>query len=185
MPARSRRVLQRQRVDRGRQHAHVVGGRPVGAELGELGAAQQIAAAADDGDLDAEPVHARDLCSDRRDHLRRHASVVVAEALTADLQQDALDVARRFRDGRIGVGHGRVGGWTAGRGVGGRAAVDARADGRAIMHADGVGATLRRADARRRSSPAVCGASNRDAASTPWNPTLRSSTTSSRRPTRR
>jgi hypothetical protein len=33
----------------------VVRGRAIGAELGELGAAQQVAAADDDRDLDAEP----------------------------------------------------------------------------------------------------------------------------------
>ena len=48
------RVLQCQRVDHGRQHAHVIGRRPLHAAGAGRQAAEQIAAADDDGGLDAE-----------------------------------------------------------------------------------------------------------------------------------
>ena len=48
------RILQRQRVDDRREHAHVVGRRAVHALGARREAAEQVAAADDDGDLDAE-----------------------------------------------------------------------------------------------------------------------------------
>ena len=63
-------VLQGQRVhDRG-QHAHVIAGYPVDAGLGQPGAPKNVAAADDDGDLDAEACNFsdfnRDPVNDRR-----------------------------------------------------------------------------------------------------------------------
>ena len=48
------RGLQHQRVHDGRQHAHGVGGRPRQAVLGNLRAAQHVAAADHDAEADAE-----------------------------------------------------------------------------------------------------------------------------------
>ena len=45
-------VLQREGVHHGAEHAHVVGPATVHAALGQLGAAEEVAAADDDGDLD-------------------------------------------------------------------------------------------------------------------------------------
>jgi hypothetical protein len=61
-------VLQRERVHDGAEHAHVVGAPAVHAALAELRAAEEVATADDDGDLD--PVDgrgdlARDLADDR------------------------------------------------------------------------------------------------------------------------
>ena len=58
------RVLQRQGVDDRGQHAHVVGGRPVHAAGAGRQAAEQVAAADDDGDLDAELLDFADLAGD-------------------------------------------------------------------------------------------------------------------------
>ena len=49
------RVLHRKRVDDGREHAHLIGGHAIHAGLGQARAAEDIAAADDETDLDAEP----------------------------------------------------------------------------------------------------------------------------------
>ena len=64
---RFERVLQREAVDHRGQHAHVVGGGFLDAGVAgrELGAAEDVAAADDDGDLHAElrrPLHLRRRC---------------------------------------------------------------------------------------------------------------------------
>ena len=58
------RVLQRQRVDDGGEHAHVVGRRAVHALRAGGEAAEQVAAADDDGGLDAELLDFADLLGD-------------------------------------------------------------------------------------------------------------------------
>ena len=58
------RVLQRQRVEDGREHAHVVGGRAVHAGRRARHAAVDVARADDDRDLDAAVVDALDLLGD-------------------------------------------------------------------------------------------------------------------------
>src|SRR5205823_11733602 len=54
-------VLQRQAVHHGGDHAHVVGAGPVHAALGQLGAAEEVAAADHHGHLGAQLYHVRDL----------------------------------------------------------------------------------------------------------------------------
>ena len=66
------RVLQRQPVQHGREHAHVVAGRSVHALGRGRQAAVDVAAANDDRDLDAAAVNGRDLL---RDRLTRSGSV--------------------------------------------------------------------------------------------------------------
>ena len=86
-------VLQRQAVDDRGQHAHVVGGGFVDARVagGELGPAQDIAAADDDGDLHALLLGPVGLRGNVHDLL--HADAPLAgggEALARKLQNDAL-----------------------------------------------------------------------------------------------
>ena len=56
-------VLEREAVHDRRQHADVVAGRPVHAPRGGRQAAEDVAAADDDPDLDAQPVDLRDLAA--------------------------------------------------------------------------------------------------------------------------
>ena len=83
------RVLQREAVDDRREHAHVVGGRAVH-PLGAGGeAAEQVAAADDDGDLDAERLDLGDVLGDLRRHGGIDAELLLAhEGFTGQLQQD-------------------------------------------------------------------------------------------------
>ena len=60
------RVLERQRVDHAGQHAHVVGAGAVHALARRRDAADHVAAADHDADLDAERVHVADLLGDAR-----------------------------------------------------------------------------------------------------------------------
>ena len=60
------RVLQRQRVDHRGEHAHVVGGRAVHALGAGREAAEQVAAADDDGGLHAELLDLADVLGDLR-----------------------------------------------------------------------------------------------------------------------
>ena len=55
------RVLKRERVDDGGEHAHVIGRDPVHAGLGETRAAKDVAAADHETDLHAEREHFGDL----------------------------------------------------------------------------------------------------------------------------
>ena len=64
------RVLQRQRVDDRRQHAHVVGGRAIHAARAGRDAAEDVAAADDDGGLDAHALDLGDVLGDLRRHGR-------------------------------------------------------------------------------------------------------------------
>ena len=76
-PVLLERVLQRERVDDGREHAHVVGGRAVHAARARRQAAEDVAAADDDAGLDAERLDLADvlgdLRGDRRDRCRSAA----------------------------------------------------------------------------------------------------------------
>ena len=84
-------VLQRQGVhDRG-QHADVVGLRAVHALGGAGHAAEDVAAAHDDGQLHAVVHHVGDFVSQRIDHLRVDAiTEVTCQCLAGQLQQHAL-----------------------------------------------------------------------------------------------
>ena len=102
-------VLERQAVHDGAEHAHVVGAGPVHAALLELGAAEEVAAADDDRDLDAGC--ARPSAISRAIALHDvgvDADLAAAEHLTGELEQDALvrrsraapSVGRSRRSGR-------------------------------------------------------------------------------------
>ena len=83
------RVLQRQAVDDGREHAHVVGGGAVHALRAGRQAAEQVAAADDDGGLDAEGLDLGDVLGDLRRHGGVDAELLLAhEGFTGELQQD-------------------------------------------------------------------------------------------------
>ncbi len=86
------RVLQRQRVDHGGQHAHVVGGDAVHV-AGLLGdAAEKISAAHHDGDLDAQRVDVRQFGGDLVDAGSVHAEALVGgQSLTGELEQNAFE----------------------------------------------------------------------------------------------
>ena len=85
------RVLQRQRVDDRRQHAHVVGGRAIHA-LGAGGdAAEDVAAADDDGGLDAPALDVRDLAGDLVGDGRVDAEFLLAhQGFAGQLEENAL-----------------------------------------------------------------------------------------------
>ena len=81
-------VLQGERVHDRAEHAHVVGTAAVHAALAELGTAEEVAAADDDGDLDAIDRFG-DLAGDLADHVGVDAQLSAAERLSGQLQQDA------------------------------------------------------------------------------------------------
>ena len=91
-------VLQREGVDDGRQHAHVVARRPVEATLGRRKSAEDVASADHQRDLHAHLVHALDLRGDGLDDLEVDAVIpLAAKRFTAQLEQDAV-VLRRAVD---------------------------------------------------------------------------------------
>ena len=96
------RVLQRQSVDDGGEHAHVVGGDAVHG-LGLLGdTAEEVAAANDDGDLDAECMHFADLGRDLvYAHIVHAKALAGSQRLTRKLQQNSF--VSRSRHSSAGV----------------------------------------------------------------------------------
>ena len=101
------RVLERQAVHDGREHADVVARRAVHALGGGRQAAEDVAAADDDADLDAARPHGRDLAGDERADGRVDAVLAVAEErLAGQLEQDPAVARRRPRaDRRRAVAH--------------------------------------------------------------------------------
>ena len=98
------RVLQRQRVDHGRQHAHVVGGRAIHAARAGGQAAEDVAAADHDRGLDAERLDLGDVLRDARRHGRIDAVGLVAhQGFAGQFQKNSVVVRVR----RSGVGHER------------------------------------------------------------------------------
>ncbi len=91
--ARLERVLQRQRVDDRRQHAHVVGVRAVHAARAGGDAAEDVAAADHQRDLDAQAVDVDDLVGDLRQR-RRVDAVVWPEPIRAS--PESLSRMRRY-----------------------------------------------------------------------------------------
>ena len=90
------RVLQGQAVDDGGQHAHVVGGRLLDdvAAGRELGAAQDVAAADHDRQLHATAARCAEPAGDVQRLVDADAALAaVAEALAAQLQDDARDTS--------------------------------------------------------------------------------------------
>src|SRR5690606_23702572 len=80
------------------EHAHVVGACAVEAALGELRAAEEVAAADDDGDLDALGDRVRDLPGDALDDVGRETDLPAAERLARELEEHAP--VRGTRSGR-------------------------------------------------------------------------------------
>jgi hypothetical protein len=96
------RVLQREAVDAGGEHAHVVGARPVHAGGGALHAAEDVAAADDDGALDAGVLQLDDLFGDARERGGMNAVLLIShQRLPGDLEEDPL-VAARLDEGAHG-----------------------------------------------------------------------------------
>ncbi len=82
------RVLERQRVQERREHARVVGGRPVHPLGRGAHAAVEVPAADDDGDLRARRLDGKHLARDRRDGARVDAVLAVAhQALARELEE--------------------------------------------------------------------------------------------------
>ena len=86
------RVLQRQRVDDRRQHAHLVGGNAVHF-LSLLGhAPKEIPAADDNGDLDPHGLYIREFGSDFVNPKRIHSEALACrQSLPGQLEQNAFE----------------------------------------------------------------------------------------------
>ena len=85
------RVLQRQRVDHRRQHAHVVGGGAVHAARAGGDAAEDVAAADDDGGLDAHALDLGDVLGDlRRDGRVDAVGLLAHQGFAGEFEEDAL-----------------------------------------------------------------------------------------------
>src|SRR5690606_23719052 len=94
------RILQRKRVDDRGEHAHVVGRDAVHARLGQSRAAEDVAAADDETDLDAHRRNLGDLARDALDDRRIDAVLLAAEQrFAAQLQQDTFIGGRPFAHG--------------------------------------------------------------------------------------
>ena len=84
------RVLEREGVDDGREHAHVVGGRTVHALRAGRQTAEQVAAADDDGGLHAELLDPADFAGDLRGDGRIDPERLFAhERLARELEEHA------------------------------------------------------------------------------------------------
>jgi len=87
-----KRILQGKRVHDGCQHAHVVGSRAVHALRGGLQSAEDVAAADDDGNLDATTDHRLQLAGERVEDVRIDAvSGFAHEGLAGQLEQDSRE----------------------------------------------------------------------------------------------
>ena len=103
MSRRSSASCKRDGVDDRGQHAHVIAGHAVDALGGRGHAAEDVAAADDDGDLDAHLLHFAELVGDRGQDVGVDAGAPPAhEGLTGKFEKDALELggavghARRF-----------------------------------------------------------------------------------------
>ena len=86
-------VLQRKAIHHGAEHAHVVGAGPVHAALVQFGAAEEVAATDDDGDLHAVGGDVGDLVGDGGHHVRVDADLAAAEHLTAEFEHHSSERA--------------------------------------------------------------------------------------------
>jgi len=83
-------LLQGQRVDHRRQHAHVVAGGPVEAAPAGGHPPEDVAAADHDADVGPQLVDAADLVGDRAHHVEVDAiRALTQQGLAAELEQDA------------------------------------------------------------------------------------------------
>jgi hypothetical protein len=89
------RVLHGERIDDRGEHAHLIGGHAIHAGLGETGAAEDVAAADDEPDLNPEADDLGDLDGDAADDGGIDAVMLATEqSLAAQLQQNP-PVSRR------------------------------------------------------------------------------------------
>ena len=96
-------VLEREGIDDGREHAHVIPSRPLDAALASSQAAKNIAATDDDDDLDAELAHLANLSRHVVDRFRADADAGLAsQRFATQLEQDTA-IFRIIR-----LGHKRV-----------------------------------------------------------------------------
>ena len=87
---RFERVLQRQCIHDGGEHAHVIAGHAIHAGTGKAGAAEDVAAADDNGDLDTAFPRRRDFTGDALDGPGLDPVIQFAhQRLTAQFQQYA------------------------------------------------------------------------------------------------
>ena len=93
-------VLQGQAVHDRAEHAHVVGLGAVHAGLAELGAAEEVAAAHDDGDLGALGHDLGELLGDAADDVGVDADLAAAEGLAGELEQHPVVTGCRRPAGR-------------------------------------------------------------------------------------
>src|SRR5207237_29048 len=93
--------------DRG-QHAHVVARRPIHAFGAGRDAAEDIAAADDDADLDAEAANLRDICGDAGSDGGVDAERLFAhQRLPGEFQEDAF-IQRGRRNGHTSADYSRL-----------------------------------------------------------------------------
>jgi hypothetical protein len=74
-----KRILQRERINDGREHSHVIGRDPVHTGLGETGAAKNVSATDDHADFDTHRTKLRYLASDALNYLRVDSVGLIAE----------------------------------------------------------------------------------------------------------
>src|SRR5690606_20528463 len=113
------KVLQRQAVHHGAEHAHVVGPVPVHAALLQLGATEEVPAADHDRYLDAAAYHLGDLHGDGVHHVRVHADRPAAEHLATEFEQHSA-IAPRARPPSVSAPAASWCIWAAARGLGTR-----------------------------------------------------------------
>ena len=89
-PLLQQKVLQRERIHHRAEHAHVIRAGTVHAPLGQLRAAEEVAAANDDGDFGAGACHGSDLLGHVFYHVRVNTHFAAAEHLPAQLEHDPL-----------------------------------------------------------------------------------------------
>ncbi|EGJ74446.1 putative uridylate kinase [Streptomyces sp. Tu6071] len=102
-------VLEREAVHDRAEHAHVVGPRAVHAALLQLGAAEEVAPADDDGDLGTVAYDGGDLARDGVHHVGVDPEpAATGERLTGQLQQEAAGALAVHAGigGFVGFGHG-------------------------------------------------------------------------------
>ena len=96
LPLLLQEILQREAVHHRAQHAHVIAAGTVDAGLLQFRAAEEVASADDDGDLNALPHGGDDLLGDATNHLRIDADLSAAERLTRQFQQYPSWLIRRY-----------------------------------------------------------------------------------------
>ena len=85
------RILDRQRIDDGRQHAHIISISPIHTRGGQTHTTKDVAAANHDGNLDTCINERFDFCRNAFEHGRIDTEVLLAhQGFAAELQQDSF-----------------------------------------------------------------------------------------------